>query len=63
MKCACFGIAFVECLSVGVPAGATDLVGTWMSPAPDAYYYPGQHISGYPNSDAFTETFVFTHEN
>ena len=56
-------IAFVACLSVGVPAGAADLVGTWMSPAPNAYYYPGQQISGYPNSDAFTERFVFTREN
>ena len=24
---------------------------------------PGQQISGYPNSDAFTERFVFTREN
>jgi len=34
-----------------------------MAPAPNAYYYPGQQISGYPNSDAFTERFVFTREN
>ena len=63
MKTRVLSIAFVACLSVGVPAGAADLVGTWMSPAPNAYYYPGQQISGYPNSDAFTERFVFTREN
>jgi hypothetical protein len=34
-----------------------------MSPAPNAYYYPGQQISGYPNSDAFTERLVFTGQN
>ena len=48
---------------VGRPASAADLVGTWMSPAPNAYYYPGQQIPDYPNSDAFTERFVFTREN
>ena len=63
MKARGFGIAFVASLSVGVPTGAADLVGTWMSPAPNAYYYPGQQISGYPNSDAFTERFVFTRQN
>ena len=63
MKARGIGIAFVACLSVGVRASAADLVGTWMSPAPNAYYYPGQWISGYPNSDAFTERFVFTRQN
>jgi alpha-galactosidase len=56
-------IAFVACLALGIPASAADLVGTWMAPAPNAYLYPGQQISGYPNSDAFTERFVFTREN
>ena len=63
MKTRVWTIAFVACLSLGVPARAADLVGTWISPAPWAYYYPGQQISGYPNPDAFTERFVFTREN
>jgi alpha-galactosidase len=44
-------------------AAAPDLVGTWMSPAPNAYYYPGQQIAGYPNTNAFTERFVFTEKS
>lgn len=63
MKSVAFSVAFVTSLSLGVSAGAADLVGTWMAPAPNAYYYPGKRISGYPNSDAFTERFVFSREN
>ena len=62
-KAGALSLAFLACFALGVPARAADLVGTWMVPAPNAYYYPGQEISGYPNSDAFTERFRFTREN
>ncbi len=62
-KAGALSIVFVACLAFGIPAGATDLTGIWMAPAPNAYLYPGQQIAGYPNSDAFTERFVFTREN
>lgn len=60
LKLRALSIAVVMCLSVRAPAGAADLVGTWIAPAPNAYYYPGREISGYPNTDAFTQRFVFT---
>src|SRR5580704_11259589 len=56
-------IALVTGLSLCTSVRAADLVGTWLTPAPNAYYYPGQEISGYPNSDAFTERVLFTREN
>jgi hypothetical protein len=61
-------MVFVACLAVGVQTRAADqagadLVGTWLAPAPNAYLYPGQQIAGYPNSDAFTERFLFKREN
>jgi len=63
MKARVLGIAFGVCLCIGVPAGAADLVGTWIVPSWAAYDLPGQRISGYPNSDTFVERFVFTREN
>ncbi len=56
-------IVLVACFAMGVSASAAELAGIWMAPAPNAYYYPGQQIPDYPNSDAFTERFVFTREN
>ena len=63
MKTRLLGIPFAVCLCFIIPADAADLVGTWIAPAPYASIYPGQHISGYPNTDAVTERFVFTRES
>ncbi len=57
-----WGIAFVACLLLSVSAGASDLAGIWIAPAPYSYY-PNIEVSGYPNSDAFTERFVFAREH
>jgi alpha-galactosidase len=62
MKARALSIAFAACLCVCLPACASDLVGTWIAPNPNPYLHPGQHRVGYPNSNAFTERFVFARE-
>ena len=57
-----WAIAFVACLLLSVPAGAADLAGIWIAPAPYSYY-PNVEVSGYPNSDAYTERLVFAREH
>ncbi len=57
------GIAFVACLSVCVPAGAADLVGTWMSLLRMLIFIPGQQISGYPNPTPLPKGLYLRREN
>ena len=60
MKIRALSLALVACLSARASVGATELVGTWLGPPPNAYFFPaGTKIAGYPNVNAFTERVVF----
>ena len=37
-------MALVTCLSLCTSVRAADLVGTWIAPAPNAFYFPGQKL-------------------
>lgn len=63
MKVQPFGIACVVFVCTCDPAGAANLVGTWIAPDPNPCAYSGQKAVAYPNSDSFTERFVFKREN